>query len=1433
MENKKITITFFIFIVLILCGFLVSAAGSMGTQTSQTNDLNFDKFEDIINIKSSSNSLGNSKSIDTETKIKKQGWFSKKYKVEHYIISKNGDFDKKNTKFEFDLEFNSDEITIQGTKIKAKLSCNQIPILYKISKDGLIPNNYIEVCDYQSVDYSPEKENFNIEISKVDKTNGKVKVELIPKTTKIFLDDQTAYIDPIVEEFTVSSWENGFFSQTMNVSNQLWIEDNAEIIFNFDEPSLDTWNDSTLYDSSYNGLNVDLEVPSLINDSCVFGTCLEFDGNNDRLSINDFDSLSFGNGTHDKAFSVSAWVYLEDATSFEIVNKHRDSNHAEYVFRTSGTDRLYFYLIDDSVLNTAGRYVNTPLTAYEGETILLTAFYDGSGSQDAFEIWLNDTRIDDTDYSNGNYIAMENTEATLDVGFKDDTVDTYSEGVIECLQIGEFTEHDLIHLNTTEWVGGLHSQTECNDTYENIHFTWNLDAYETTQIDSSRYYERDSGFGGVFEDSDSDPETTDETCLYGDSCLLWNGDNEIIIGDYSELYLNNSDNWTISYWTNIDSWGESERTTIWEQGNCSLIYWEGGSKLKLTNAEGSGEEISMNDTINLGEWHNLVFGANWNGTETIINAYLNGSQVIEDHIFSEGRMNCTGEAKITSTTDDYGLEGTLQCMRVGLREYSAPEISAIAADTECALGDTLITELPITENETLYGTIDGGNLTSMQFLNDGNTFNLSEVTGTPGLFQLFNISLEDWEVSLTDEGYKIISNAQYDGTHEVYLDLFNVTNGSEWIRTSINFTDSAELEYKEYFIPDEVIEDIITGNNKIVGRLFHEDPGNINHKFYIDYLGFKSAKVTSYSWSLSNILDFDIGNFWTDNGGFEFIGRRGVNINSVDPKLTSNFTYLLKINTEDTNTPFYARNTDLTISAYPQTGEGLFRVYSKNATINTEIFRYTEQNIADGESYCLGLSYDGELWKGYIDSVNVVNSTAITGEIPSVQKAYIGYYQGGGSYYIGDLDNFQIIPRILTDDEHQAYCNNNQSFVFHSNGNYTSEIFELTEPVSFGYMDFEYFNESLIQGMQVFTRSSADNISFSNWTQCGSGYSVVSSCNMSSPDNKYFQYGLGMFSSQTEEPWGIDQINITYGNPINLSIVSPNETAYNTDTILLNITYIENETLTTLYSIYLNGVLNVSNSTFTSALNLTLDDGNYRIVAYGENLVNNWYMDYFEFSVDTTPPAIVDVKIVSVDTDSGTIKIKTNENSNYTISMNGTLFNDGGFTKEAFIDVFGLVEDTKYIYNITLCDVSANCDILTGFEFYTLEDYSSNTSDDWMIAIMIGLVAIMCLALFAWRTFGAEYPFMKSIFLVVAMGVALFILNTMHIFIEGITTFNPALLDKIASLFTTLTTTGLILYIALIIYIVFLHLKDAFFKLKALLESMNKPGFETSKKRGI
>jgi hypothetical protein len=169
----------------------------------------------------------------------------------------------------------------------------------------------------------------------------------------------------------------------------------------------------------------------------------DFDGTNDYVSVADNDDLSFGDGSSDSPFSISAWINMTDATSFPIIAKGIYNSTGEYYFMTEADDKLYFGLFDESVDNTFERVYTGTLTSYEGSWLHVCVTYNGVGGTSAnagIKIYLNGVSQSLTTHDGGTYVAMENLGADVRIGYNEQ-YGVYADGKISNLAIHQ-TELD-------------------------------------------------------------------------------------------------------------------------------------------------------------------------------------------------------------------------------------------------------------------------------------------------------------------------------------------------------------------------------------------------------------------------------------------------------------------------------------------------------------------------------------------------------------------------------------------------------------------------------------------------------------------------------------------------------------------------------------------------------------------------------------------------------------------------------------------------------------------------------------------------------------------------------------------------------------------------------------------------------------------------------
>lgn len=141
-----------------------------------------------------------------------------------------------------------------------------------------------------------------------------------------------------------------------------------------------------------------------------------FDGVDDYFLVPDTSGLSFGNGTTDSPFSISAWVKIGQTTAQGIVTKYGSSSSTrEYLFYTTG-GKLRLLFIDAS--NGANNFATGTTTLSTNTWYHVACTYDGRGGSTAYNgmtLYINGVAESVTTIG-GSYSAMSNTTAMVQIG---------------------------------------------------------------------------------------------------------------------------------------------------------------------------------------------------------------------------------------------------------------------------------------------------------------------------------------------------------------------------------------------------------------------------------------------------------------------------------------------------------------------------------------------------------------------------------------------------------------------------------------------------------------------------------------------------------------------------------------------------------------------------------------------------------------------------------------------------------------------------------------------------------------------------------------------------------------------------------------------------------------------------------------------------------
>jgi len=128
---------------------------------------------------------------------------------------------------------------------------------------------------------------------------------------------------------------------------------------------------------------------------------------------------------------------------------------------------------------------------------------------------------------------------------------------------------------------------------------------------------------------------------------------------------------------------------------------------------------------------------------------------------------------------------------------------------------------------TLNNGTSSSSVSDLQALLDGNTYDVVEATGAPGM----NLEVDFTGVTKIS---RIAVRAYYDGssTHAVRVQLYNY-NDAVW-DTVHTLNDGRDFQQHFKTVPDDT--DYISGGAAII-RLYHTESGNASHDMHVDYVG--------------------------------------------------------------------------------------------------------------------------------------------------------------------------------------------------------------------------------------------------------------------------------------------------------------------------------------------------------------------------------------------------------------------------------------------------------------------------------------------------------------------------------------------------------------------------------------------------------------------
>lgn len=141
---------------------------------------------------------------------------------------------------------------------------------------------------------------------------------------------------------------------------------------------------------------------------------LDFDGIDDFVNCGDSDTFTFGDGTTDSPFSVSAWFKADTLTGNERFTIGKFDSGAEWLMQ--GRETFISMALYEKT--NAGHSLQTKYTATinTGVWINVIFTYDGSSETTGCKMYINGSLVSTSNTKGSDYVAMGNKSSDLKIG---------------------------------------------------------------------------------------------------------------------------------------------------------------------------------------------------------------------------------------------------------------------------------------------------------------------------------------------------------------------------------------------------------------------------------------------------------------------------------------------------------------------------------------------------------------------------------------------------------------------------------------------------------------------------------------------------------------------------------------------------------------------------------------------------------------------------------------------------------------------------------------------------------------------------------------------------------------------------------------------------------------------------------------------------------
>ena len=139
-----------------------------------------------------------------------------------------------------------------------------------------------------------------------------------------------------------------------------------------------------------------------------------FDGTDDFIDYGDLDAFSFGNGTTDSPFSISAWFNAEALNGAQRFTIGKFDSGAEWLLQ--GRETFIQMTLYDST--SSSESLQTKYTATINTNVWTSVIftYDGSSETTGCKMYINGSLVSTSNTKSSSYVAMGNKSSDLKIG---------------------------------------------------------------------------------------------------------------------------------------------------------------------------------------------------------------------------------------------------------------------------------------------------------------------------------------------------------------------------------------------------------------------------------------------------------------------------------------------------------------------------------------------------------------------------------------------------------------------------------------------------------------------------------------------------------------------------------------------------------------------------------------------------------------------------------------------------------------------------------------------------------------------------------------------------------------------------------------------------------------------------------------------------------